>query len=213
MLVTCPGCGARYEIDGSLIPSEGRSVQCTACDHVWQQDAPAAGGEGPGRTDQAARGVEEGRPPLPDDVRAILREEAEREVRVRRERGLVDLQPEPAPGYGAPAPIARAMSGPLPDADAINATLRAASQRAAEAQGRSAFPGRGGFRAGLIAGLAIVAAGALAYVMAPQTAEAVPAAAPALQRYVAAVDDARMALHGTAMRAMTALSDLVSPEG
>lgn len=41
MRVTCPNCLAQYEIDESLLPPEGREVQCSACDHVWFQNPPA----------------------------------------------------------------------------------------------------------------------------------------------------------------------------
>lgn len=41
MRITCPNCLAQYEIDGNLLPPEGREVQCSACDHIWFQSAPA----------------------------------------------------------------------------------------------------------------------------------------------------------------------------
>lgn len=37
MRLICPNCDAQYEVDGSLIPAEGRDVQCSACGHVWFQ--------------------------------------------------------------------------------------------------------------------------------------------------------------------------------
>jgi predicted Zn finger-like uncharacterized protein len=50
MRLTCPNCGARYEVDDALIPPEGRDVQCSDCVTTWFQagrrtsmpDAPAA---------------------------------------------------------------------------------------------------------------------------------------------------------------------------
>ncbi len=41
MRIVCPNCNAQYEIDGSLLPAEGREVQCSACGTVWFQNAPA----------------------------------------------------------------------------------------------------------------------------------------------------------------------------
>jgi len=35
MIITCPNCNKHFEIDKSLIPDEGRDLQCGSCDHVW----------------------------------------------------------------------------------------------------------------------------------------------------------------------------------
>lgn len=35
MRLVCPNCSAQYEIDGSMIPEEGRDVQCSNCGHTW----------------------------------------------------------------------------------------------------------------------------------------------------------------------------------
>jgi hypothetical protein len=155
------------------------------------------------------------RPPLDDDVKSILWEEARREAQARRERGLVDIQAEPALAAGKPVsrPRAHASTGLLPDADAINATLRAASERAAEAQGRLPRPGRRGFALGLAVGLALVGLGAVVYATAPGIAEAVPDAAPALDRYVETVDDLRAGLDAAAARATATVSGLLPPDG
>lgn len=37
MRLTCPNCGARYEVDDALIPPEGRDVQCSDCFTTWFQ--------------------------------------------------------------------------------------------------------------------------------------------------------------------------------
>lgn len=37
MRLICPNCDAQYEVDASLIPLEGRDVQCSDCGHVWFQ--------------------------------------------------------------------------------------------------------------------------------------------------------------------------------
>jgi len=41
MILVCPSCAARYEVDGSKFPPEGRKVRCKKCGHVWHQ-APEA---------------------------------------------------------------------------------------------------------------------------------------------------------------------------
>lgn len=39
MRLVCPNCGAQYEIDASLVPPDGRDVQCSNCGHGWFQPA------------------------------------------------------------------------------------------------------------------------------------------------------------------------------
>ena len=35
MIITCPNCNKQFKIDNSLIPDEGRDLQCGSCSHVW----------------------------------------------------------------------------------------------------------------------------------------------------------------------------------
>ena len=35
MIITCPNCNKKFKIDNSLIPDEGRDLQCGSCNHVW----------------------------------------------------------------------------------------------------------------------------------------------------------------------------------
>ena len=35
MIITCPNCEKKFKIDNSLIPEEGRDLQCGSCEHVW----------------------------------------------------------------------------------------------------------------------------------------------------------------------------------
>ena len=37
MRLTCPNCAAQYEVDDSVIPPDGRDVQCSDCGHGWYQ--------------------------------------------------------------------------------------------------------------------------------------------------------------------------------
>ena len=37
MRITCPNCGAQYEVDDALIPESGRDVQCSNCGKGWFQ--------------------------------------------------------------------------------------------------------------------------------------------------------------------------------
>lgn len=118
MRLTCPNCDAQYEVPDDVIPPEGRDVQCSNCGKTWFQ--PAAGAVEEDDFDlarQSARPeVETARPAPPPEpepepapppvaeprprqldpeIASVLREEAERESRVREaERGAVESQPD-----------------------------------------------------------------------------------------------------------------------
>jgi predicted Zn finger-like uncharacterized protein len=35
MIITCPNCNKKFQIDATLVPEEGRDLQCGSCKHVW----------------------------------------------------------------------------------------------------------------------------------------------------------------------------------
>jgi len=35
MIIDCPDCNKKFDIDQNLIPSNGRLLQCGSCDHKW----------------------------------------------------------------------------------------------------------------------------------------------------------------------------------
>ena len=35
MIISCPNCNKKFKIDNSLIPDEGRDLQCGLCNHIW----------------------------------------------------------------------------------------------------------------------------------------------------------------------------------
>jgi predicted Zn finger-like uncharacterized protein len=41
MILTCPHCATRYQVDGAKFPAAGRNVRCAKCGHVWHQLGPA----------------------------------------------------------------------------------------------------------------------------------------------------------------------------
>lgn len=97
MRLLCPNCDAEYEVDASVIPDNGRDVQCSNCGHAWFQlppeieaeieaedalyDAPPAPVTPPPPAampeDLPRRGIDE-------SVMAVLREEADRETAARK---------------------------------------------------------------------------------------------------------------------------------
>lgn len=117
-----------------------------------------------------------------------------------------------AVGTAAAATAAASRRDVLPDIEEINSTLRkdggAQAQNADLADAAPRAMKRSGFRLGfsLILLLAVIAL--LVYIFAPQISEAVPALAPYLERYVLAVNEARLWLD-TQMRGMlTSLDEM-----
>ena len=35
MIIVCPNCNKKFDIDQNLIPSKGRLLQCGSCNHSW----------------------------------------------------------------------------------------------------------------------------------------------------------------------------------
>lgn len=40
MILTCPQCATRYQVDGAKFPTAGRNVRCAKCGNVWHQLGP-----------------------------------------------------------------------------------------------------------------------------------------------------------------------------
>lgn len=171
-------------------------------------------------------------PPLPprrtidDAMMAVLREEAEREARARREEGMsLETQPDlgldsppPPPPAEEPALVpaeAAAVAAPaqrkalLPDIEAINSTLTATSERADMAGGpadaESQRRARSGFRAGFSLALLVALVLLFLYMLAPALSARFPSAAPALDGFVGTVDSGRLWLDEMLRRSTQAI--------
>jgi predicted Zn finger-like uncharacterized protein len=267
MRLTCPNCGARYEVADSMIPPEGRDVQCSSCSTTWFQpgrrtdqqpavrvarpepdaappavveaeaeaEAEAASAEpvedmaagsatlppddSPDEESPAAQAPVPRRREIDPEVRDILREEAEREARLRRgeadpveTQGEMPLDEEPddlnrarrrgeleaaedAFAARAAAPPARDL---FPDIDEINSTLRDTGDRSnADADASdidtldTAPRRRRGMRIGFLLAIALAAGGAGLYGNAERIAALAPGLSPVLDSYVSAVNSAR----------------------
>jgi len=35
MIISCPNCNKKFQIDSTLLPEEGRDLQCGSCKHIW----------------------------------------------------------------------------------------------------------------------------------------------------------------------------------
>lgn len=142
------------------------------------------------------------------DDRSETRKRAEqakaRMARMRGERPLEDTGREAASLSGAALGSRRDL---LPDIEEINSTLRSNSDRSPGSDpGQTAqieMQEKRSSRRGFILTIALVAILALLYTYAPQLAEAVPQAEPALASYVAMVDSWRVWLDGQVSALLT----------
>lgn len=101
MRLTCPNCGAQYEVPDEVIPHEGRDVQCSNCGNTWYQEHP----DYPLQDTDTAEDAEEAwaepetaepvRRALDSSVTDVLREEAEREARLREQDAPSGLESQP----------------------------------------------------------------------------------------------------------------------
>ena len=40
MIIECPNCNKKFNIDENLIPEKGRLLKCSSCDHTWHYNLP-----------------------------------------------------------------------------------------------------------------------------------------------------------------------------
>ena len=131
MRLTCPTCGARYDIDDDLIPSGGRDVQCSNCNATWFQlgtpRRPAT--VEPLRVDRKGDGAASDQPVLPSDAEDEAGGEATADADARE-------------GADEPAPEGRAESvrDVLAEERAFEVRAREAEKAAAEGEGEDRGP-------------------------------------------------------------------------
>ena len=105
----------------------------------------------------------------------------------------------------------------LPDIEEINSSLRPGDvavddEGTAYEIARRPEPGRSSFRSGFVLMLVIAVIGLATYVMAPQISAQIPAAKPAMDGYVAAVDDGRSWLDGATRGLVTSLRGMAGTD-
>lgn len=128
MRLTCPNCSARYEVDDSLVPPEGRDVQCSNCATTWFQPGNRARMEEPAGAPAGAAP----RRDLDPALRDILREEREREEQLRRAAAPVEEQEEMALD-SPPPPVTRATDTDVLDEEEDEDTIAIREMVAADA--------------------------------------------------------------------------------
>ncbi len=111
MRLTCPNCGAQYEVPDAVIPETGRDVQCSNCGTTWWQhhpdhtppEPPAPPEAEPDPQPEPEADPAPNPAPAPSaqrrldpSVADILREEADREraARAAEADGRIETQPD-----------------------------------------------------------------------------------------------------------------------
>lgn len=170
---------------------------------------------------------------MDDTLRAVLREEAEREARARRaEAAALETQPDlglaetPRPKRplrqesdavatdreDASAVVA-ARRNQLPDIEEINSSLKPAAEHGlamAPVLGDDEQIRRRGFRVGFIVAMVVAVVLLTLYLRAPQLSEQFPALSPWLQGYTALIDSWRIAIADGAETAMQRLTEIIA---
>jgi predicted Zn finger-like uncharacterized protein len=182
MRLTCPSCGAEYDVPDGMVPAAGRHVQCTACHTRW-----FVRGQGGG----LARALSEDQ--ILDRLETLTARPRPRPVAVPDPEPRPETPPPAAPAKPAerpsvprPAPVSEAPPPPL----ARPARLEIAAEPAPPPPTPEPRP-RSLFLQGLLVALAICGLAVAAYVWRAPIAEEVPAAAPGLDRYAQFVDELR----------------------
>jgi predicted Zn finger-like uncharacterized protein len=256
MRLTCPNCKAQYEVADSAIPARGRDVQCSSCGRAWferpapdavaarakadpaaprQTEVPAAqhGGAGPAASSDAIVQTEPGaaspglkKRALDPAVAEILRAEASREARERRQEAVTGLQsqeefaldvdpaqhdtalaeelapaPRPAPTTTRRSEVPR--RDLLPDIEEINSSLRAKSvlrsgaAAALTEEEREERARRGrGFRIGFSSILIVALFALLLYSYADSIVQSAPGLTGPIEAYVNQINALRLWLDG-----------------
>ena len=217
MRLTCPNCGAEYEVPDGMVPPAGRHVQCTSCHTRWF----VRGGARPALSeDQILQRLENRAPrPRPVAVPAAPPEASERAAARETEavQPVTVLFPEEEELAEVPAPQApEEVAGPRhadPAKPAERPTIpqpgpltEAASPLAPRPSPRLELgrrtppvandpsPPRGRFGRGLFLVLLVFVVALAVYVYRGPLAARLPAAAPALEAYGTQVDHLREAI-------------------
>lgn len=131
MRITCPNCGAQYEVAAGVIPEGGREVQCSDCNHLWFVPGPESAA--PEAVPQA----------LPEPE---AEPEPEPEAAPEPEPAPAPIEPQPAAPPASPPPAAPRAAETAPPRPALSAEVaailreEAERERAARAADRSRAP-------------------------------------------------------------------------
>ncbi|MET3890033.1 putative Zn finger-like uncharacterized protein [Bosea sp. OAE506] len=135
MLIVCPSCASRYELDGAKLGPDGRKVRCASCQTLWhvapEPELPEA--------------------PTPEETQALLNEELEQAAAVDAQVSAVTAEGQSTDGQGTDGQGAESHGAEGPDATGP-----------AHPRGKRGHrPGRKGSKAKVKPSRAVVAAAAL----------------------------------------------------
>ena len=103
MRLTCPNCGAQYEVPDDVIPLAGRDVQCSNCGDTWFQPHPTTQTDSASAEDTAAPAMpdpeDQGTSRSPEEPPAEFEEIEPPEISLADEDATTD--PAEAEGDGA----------------------------------------------------------------------------------------------------------------
>lgn len=103
MRLTCPNCGAQYEVPDDVIPLAGRDVQCSNCGDTWFQPHPTTEAEAANAEDTDAPDMADPEDPasprFPEDPPAEFEEVEPPEISLADEKNAT--APAEAEGDGA----------------------------------------------------------------------------------------------------------------
>ncbi|KPF71121.1 hypothetical protein IP69_07335 [Bosea sp. AAP35] len=90
MLIVCPSCASRYELDGAKLGTEGRKVRCASCQTLWhvmpEPDLPEV--------------------PSAEETQALLNEELQQAAAIEAQVSAVEAEAALAAAAAAPPPPA-----------------------------------------------------------------------------------------------------------
>jgi predicted Zn finger-like uncharacterized protein len=220
--VQCSNCGTTWlQLSAAELRTAELAQQVAAPDggsEDWSREEEAAAAVVASLSDADSEKPESApkRRTLDDAVLNVLREEAEREKQARQAEGtsletqgdlglvppqISTISPQEAEVEERDVPEAAVVSRAarrelLPDIEEINSTLRATSERGAEAASYDAPESlrqrRNGFRKGFLSSLGVMILLLLPYIFADSLATRFPATATALTRYSAGIDSLRI---------------------
>ncbi|MCC7305442.1 MAG: zinc-ribbon domain-containing protein [Alphaproteobacteria bacterium] len=96
MILTCPQCNTRYELDAQRLAPGGHRVKCTNCSHIWYQEAREGASEAPQQ--------ESGFNDIPDSVKPFA-EYADIPAFITEPIPRKTIPPQVLAGYGAAAAV------------------------------------------------------------------------------------------------------------
>ena len=140
MRLTCPNCGAQYQVPDEVIPPEGRDVQCSNCGNTWFQASPEDPGVLPDTEDAISatqtsdEDIAPPREPEPDPF-----EEAERADVPEQDGAEPDNPEQEEPDQTRPEPVRQELDSAISDILRQEAE-REAQLRAVESTGLESQP-------------------------------------------------------------------------